>query len=185
MRWAIWCIHGNLWRVGWILQVSCFARRLSLVCLFARCLKKLLTDSDEIWWAGWVCDTDKLIRFWWWSGSRSGYYNFLSDSSPLRNRAKTKYWYIALYRQTLWTDSDETCGHIGYMTRINRFDVGEDRSLYSDTRIFLIFKVILRHWEMRPKTICGVIFQKCIGPDMFYWIRHCVAEVCALPSALL
>ena len=30
-----------------------------------------------------------------------------------------------------------------------------------------------------------MIFQKCIGPDMFSWIRHYVAEVCALPSALL
>ena len=30
-----------------------------------------------------------------------------------------------------------------------------------------------------------MIFLKCIGPDMFSWIRHYVAEVCALPSALL
>ena len=30
-----------------------------------------------------------------------------------------------------------------------------------------------------------VIFQKCIGPDMFSWIRNCVAEGCALPSAFL
>ena len=29
------------------------------------------------------------------------------------------------------------------------------------------------------------IFQKCIGPHMFQWIRNYVAEVCALPSALL
>ena len=28
------------------------------------------------------------------------------------------------------------------------------------------------------------MFQKGIGPDMFSWIRHYVAEVCALPSAL-
>ena len=27
-------------------------------------LKKLWTDPDEIWWAGWLCDKDKLIRFW-------------------------------------------------------------------------------------------------------------------------
>ena len=38
---------------------------------------------------------------------------------------------------------------------------------------------------MGPKTISSMIFQKCIGPDMFFWIRHCVAEVCTLPSALL
>ena len=30
-----------------------------------------------------------------------------------------------------------------------------------------------------------MIFEKCSGPDMFSWLRHCVAEVCALPSALL
>ena len=27
--------------------------------------------------------------------------------------------------------------------------------------------------------------KKCVGPDMFLWIRHYVAEVCAPPSALL
>ena len=27
-------------------------------------LKKLWTDSDEILWAGWVCDKDEVIRFW-------------------------------------------------------------------------------------------------------------------------
>jgi len=27
------------------------------------------------------------------------------------------------------------------------------------------------------------IFQNCIGPDMFSWIRYYVAEVCTLPSA--
>ena len=29
------------------------------------------------------------------------------------------------------------------------------------------------------------LVQKCNGPDMFSWIRYCVAEVWALPSALL
>ena len=33
------------------------------VCLCARYLKELWMDSDEIWWAGWVCDKDELIRF--------------------------------------------------------------------------------------------------------------------------
>ena len=54
-----------------------------------------------------------------------GLFNFLSDSSPLRDRAKND---IVLY---------------------------------------------------------GMIFQKCIGPDMFSWIRHYMAEVCSLHSALL
>ena len=29
------------------------------------------------------------------------------------------------------------------------------------------------------------MFQKCLGPDMFSWIRHYVVEVCARLSALL
>ena len=33
MKWTIWCIHGNLWRGGWILQVSCSARCLFIVLL--------------------------------------------------------------------------------------------------------------------------------------------------------
>ena len=37
---------------------------LLLVCLCARYLKKLWMDSDDIWWAGWVCDKDELLRFW-------------------------------------------------------------------------------------------------------------------------
>ena len=39
------------------------------VCLWAGYHKTLWTDSDKIWWTGWVCDKDKLIRFWWRSGS--------------------------------------------------------------------------------------------------------------------
>ena len=27
-------------------------------------ISKLWTDSDEIFWAGWVSDKDELIRFW-------------------------------------------------------------------------------------------------------------------------
>ena len=35
------------------------------------------------------------------------------------------------------------------------------------------------------RVLKSMIFEKCIGPDMFSWIRHYVAEVCAPPSALL
>jgi len=38
---------------------------------------------------------------------------------------------------------------------------------------------------MGPKTMNSMIFQKGIGSDMFYWIRHCVGEMHALLSALL
>ena len=35
------------------------------------------------------------------------------------------------------------------------------------------------------KTIYSTISQKCIGPDMFLWIRHYRMGVCAPPSAFL
>jgi len=31
----------------------------------------LLTNVDEILWTDAVCDCQKLVRFWWWSGSRN------------------------------------------------------------------------------------------------------------------
>ena len=31
----------------------------------------------------------------------------------------------------------------------------------------------------------SMIFQKVIGPDIFHWIRHYVAEICALLGALV
>ena len=42
---------------GWRLCV------LKVTCLWAWYLKKLWTDSEEIWWTGWVCDKDELIWF--------------------------------------------------------------------------------------------------------------------------
>ena len=45
-----------------------------LICLWTGYLKKLWMDSDKIWWGGWVCDKDEMIRFWWRFGS--SYYNF-------------------------------------------------------------------------------------------------------------
>ena len=45
--------------------------------------KKLWTDSDEIWWTGWVFDMDGLFRFWW----RSGYEIF---KKLVRGRTCTK-----------------------------------------------------------------------------------------------
>ena len=34
------------------------------------------------------------------------------------------------------------------------------------------------------RAMCSMIFQGCVGPDVFSWIGRCVAEVCALPGAL-
>ena len=89
------------------------------------------------------------------------------------------------YLKKLWTDPDET-----WWTRwvcdkeelIQFWWRSESGSGYEN---YFVFKVILHHWERGPKAISSMIFQKCIGPNMFSWIRHYVAEVCALPSALL
>ena len=45
------------------------------VCLWARYLKRLWTDSDETWWTGLVADINEMITFWW--RSASGYSGFL------------------------------------------------------------------------------------------------------------
>ena len=42
----------------------------------------------------------------------------------------------------------------------------------------------MRDLAKKDIVLHSTIFPKCIGPDMFSWIKHCVAEVCALPSAL-
>ena len=47
----------------------------------ARYVKKLWMDSDKTWWTGWVCNKDKLIRFWWRYKSGSGYQNYLITSA--------------------------------------------------------------------------------------------------------
>ena len=73
-------------------------------------------------------------------------------------------------------------GQVGCVTTTNWFDFGEDPNPDPTAKIF---KVILHEKERVPKTTYRTISQKCNGPDMFSWIRHCVAEVCALPSALL
>ena len=89
------------------------------------------------------------------------------DSSPLKDRAQKRY--IARYLKKLWTDSDETwwtvwvCDFDELIRFWWRF---ESRSVYES---YLIFKVILHHWEIGPKTIYSMIFQKVIGPDMFSW----------------
>ena len=47
-------------------------------------LQSLLMDLDKIWWTGWACDEQDLIRFWWRSRSRCGSEN-LSDDLSGRN----------------------------------------------------------------------------------------------------
>ena len=91
---------------------------------------------------------------------------------------------VARYLRKLWTDSDYTwwTGWVCDGELLQFWWRSESGSGYEN---YLISKVILHHWEIGPKTIYSTISQKCIGPDMFSWIRHDVAEVCALPSAFL
>ena len=75
-------LHHRRWR-------RLFSPLSVFVCLSFLCagyLKKLWMDPDETLWTRWVCDKEELIQFWW--RSKSGSDNFLSDSSPLRDRAR-------------------------------------------------------------------------------------------------
>ena len=42
----------------------------------------------------------------------------------------------------------------------------------------------MRDRAKNDRVLSSMIFLKGVGPDVFSWIRHYVAEVCALPSAL-
>ena len=85
------------------ITVSCYARRFIclFVCLWARYLKKLWTDSDETWWTGWVCDKGELIRFWWRSKSGSGYENYLITKVILHHWEIGPKWYITWYLKNI------------------------------------------------------------------------------------
>ena len=76
-------------------------------------------------------------------------------------------------------------GHVGCVTRKERFKFGEDPDPDPATRIFLSDSSPLRDRAKNDRVLHIMIFQKCNGPDMFLWIKHCSAEVCALSSALL
>ena len=90
---------------------------------------------------------------------------FLSDSSSLRNRANSLY--IAQYLKKLWTDLDETwwTGWVFDHDKLIRiWWRSESGSGYENN---LIFKVILHHWKIGPKTMLYCIawyFKNVLGP---------------------
>ena len=96
-------------------------------CLFVReqDISKLVTDSDKIWWTGWVYDKDKLMRFWWRSGS--GHSNS-SNSSPFWYNTKNNI--ITWYLKKLWTIQRKLGGHVGFLIWTNWFDFGEDLKVF-------------------------------------------------------
>ena len=130
-----------------------------------KALKKLWTNSNDTWWTHWVFHKEEMTRFWW--RFRSGYENFLSDSSPLRDRMK-------LICSTI---SQKVVDRFG-SNLVDRLGVGQGRI---DSILVKICIVFIRN----DTVLYSMIFQKCIGPDMFSRMRHYVVEVCAPPSAHL
>ena len=128
--WGHWLQPPIIFLVQFVLgisQQSCSARCLSclFVCLWTGYLKKLWTDSDKIWWTGWVCDKNESIRFLWKSGSQ----NFL---------VFLHHWKIALnlYHISKICGRNQTKhgGNVRCVTRTNWFNFGEDLYLSGDMR---------------------------------------------------
>ena len=92
---------------------------------------------------------------------------------------------VCRYLKRLWTDPDEILWTHWVCDKDELIWFWWRSKSGSGYENYLILKVIFHHWEIRSKTVYRMIFQKYIRPDMFSWIRHYVAEVCALPSALL
>ena len=55
------------------LRRLCVHRCLCLVCLLATLRKKFTTDLHEIFREGWQWAIEQTVKFWWRSGSPSGY----------------------------------------------------------------------------------------------------------------
>ena len=54
-----------------------------VVCLLATLCKNFQTDLHEIFMEGWQWANEQMIKFWWRSGSLSGYRDCFPDSSLL------------------------------------------------------------------------------------------------------
>jgi len=54
-----------------------------IVCLLATLQRNFQTDLHEIFGEGWQWCNEQMIKFWWRSGSLSGYRDCFPDSSLL------------------------------------------------------------------------------------------------------
>jgi len=64
----------------------CLRRCLSVclcVCLLATLRENFQTDLYKIFRKGWQGANEQMVKFWWWSGSPSGYRDCFPDSSLL------------------------------------------------------------------------------------------------------
>ena len=77
------------------------------------------------------------------------------------------------------------CGQVECLTRTNCLVKIRIRIWIRQLLNFLSDSSPLRDRAKNDIVLYYMIFQKCIGPDMFSWIRHYAAEVCAPPRALL
>ena len=87
-------------------------------------------DSDETWWAGWVCNREEFFDVDEDPDPRI----FKSHSSPLMDGNKNDIHHdISKSCALIWP---KLSGQVGYPARKNCFDVGDDLNLDPDPRIF-------------------------------------------------
>jgi len=73
--------HFYLRKGGYVIVVVCLS-----VCLVATLCKKFRTDWHEIFSEGWQWTSEQTSKFWWRSGSPSGYRDCFPDTSLMEIR---------------------------------------------------------------------------------------------------
>ena len=128
------------------------------VCLWTGYLKKLCTDSGEIWWIGlgvWQGRNYSIlvkICIWIWE--------FLCDSSLLSDRAKS-HIYSMISQKVMAGFGRNLVDKLGaWQGWIYSILVKIWMWIRIREFLFLIFQVIIHHWEMGKNTVYSMIFQK-------------------------
>ncbi len=119
------------------------------------------TDSYETWWTCLVCYMKEMIQCWWRSMSGTRPDNIFKWFFDIERLGWTILHDIS---KSCWRIRMKLSGQNGCVSWTNCFDFGDDLSPHPTTRIF---EVILHHWEIGPKTMCGMISQEVV--DGFGW----------------